>query len=83
MNKVLIKLYVPLIEKKYELWIPINKRIYNIIALIVKAINELNDYEYQINTMPLLYNRKTAKEYNVNSIIKETDIRNGTELILM
>ena len=41
-NKVLIKLYVPNIDKDYDIWIPINKRIYNVINLLIKVINEFN-----------------------------------------
>ena len=39
MNKVLIKLYVPTIEKVYDIWIPINKRVYNI-----EKWNRINSY---------------------------------------
>ena len=31
MSRVLVKLYVPIIEEKYDIWLPTNKKIYNII----------------------------------------------------
>ena len=83
MNQVLVKLYVPDIEKIYDVWIPSHKRIYNVISLLVKAINEMNDNSYRKNDMPSLYDKVTAKAYDINLSIKETDIRNGTELVLM
>ena len=50
MNKVLVKLYVPTVEKEYDIWIPLNRRIYTVIKLIVKAIKEFlpeRDYNMQ------------------------------------
>lgn len=83
MDKVLIKLYVPTLEEIYDVWIPSHKRIYNIIILLVKAINELNNNCYRPNKMPLLYDKLTAEMYDVNLKLKDTNIRSGTELILM
>ena len=39
MNKVLIRVYVPQLEKKYDVWIPINKTVYTIICSITNGIN--------------------------------------------
>ena len=82
-NKVLVKLYVPMLEESYEIFIPINKRISNIIDLLVKSINETGNGMYNMNKMPLLYNKLTAKRYNINLTVKENNIKNGTELILI
>lgn len=83
MNKILVKVYVPKIEKIYDLWIPSHKRIYNVILLIVKAINELTDGEYTPKQMPMLYDKLTAEVYDINLSVKESTIRNGMELILL
>ena len=83
MNKVLIKLYVPFLEESFDIWIPITKKIYNVIELLVKAISELSEGSYKPTKMPLLYDRNTAKELDINETIKEAKIKNGTELILI
>ena len=83
MNKVLVKLFVPILEQQYEIWLPLNKKIYNIIILLSKAVNELEEGQYQPNEMPILYNRFTGEAYDINSRVKDTDIRNGTEIILI
>ena len=83
MNKVLIKLYVPTIEKEYEVWIPINKKVYNIIELLTKTINELCGGYYKPATMPMLYDKITAKQYDINLNVKENNIKNGTEIIII
>lgn len=83
MDRVLVKLYVPTLEEIYDVWIPSHKRIYNIIILLVKAINELSDNSYRPKKMPLLYDKLTSEEYDVNLKLKDTNIRSGTELILL
>ncbi len=83
MNKVLVKVYVPIIEEKYDILIPVNRRIYNVIKLITKAINELSNGYYTPSQTPVLYDKITATPFDENLSIRETDIRNGTELVLI
>lgn len=42
MNKVLVRLYVPKLDEQYDIKIPLNRRIYNVIKLLNKAIYELS-----------------------------------------
>lgn len=83
MDNVLIKLYVPMLEEIYDVWIPSHKRIYNVIILLVKAINEFNNNSYKPSEMPMLYDKLTAEVYDVNLKVIDTNIRSGTELILL
>lgn len=83
MNEILIKIYVPKIEEQYEVWIPANKKIHEIITLLVKAINEYTKGYYIPKKMPYLYDKTVAKVFNINLKVIETDIKNGSELILL
>ena len=82
-NKVLIKLYVPKIEEQYDVWIPINRRIYNVILLLIKGVNELYGESFNPKNIPSLYNKVTSELYDINAIVGETNIKNGTEVILI
>ena len=83
MDKVLVKVYVPMLEENYDVWIPLNKKIYEVIGLLVNAISDLNNQIYYPTKIPNLYDKLTGEEYNVNVILKDTNIRNGTEVILI
>lgn len=83
MDKVLVKVYVPMLEKIYDVWIPSHKRIYNVISLLIKAVNELNDNCYKLSKMPMLYDRLTAEVYDINLSIKDSTMRSGTEVVLL
>ncbi len=82
MYKILVELYVPIIESKYELFIPVNKKISNVIYLLVQAINELSDENFPISNKYLLYNKETGLPYDLNQNVKDANITNGTKLIL-
>lgn len=83
MDKILVKVYVPMIEKIYDVWIPSHKRIYNVIYLLIKVVNELNDGIYRPSKMPMLYDKVTAEVYDINLSVKESTLRSGTEVVLL
>ena len=80
--KVLIRIYVPEIEENYEIYIPINKTVYQTITTLNKIINNISGGIYPIKDNLTLYNRRTYQEYKLEEIIINTDIKNGTELVL-
>lgn len=82
-NKILIEVIVPSIEARYDLYIPINRRIGNLITLLNKTIQEMSEDCFIGDNHTALYNRDTNQKYNPNDLIYNTDIRNGTSLILL
>ena len=83
MNKVLVRLYVPALEKQYDAWIPLNRRIYNVTELLTKAVDDFSDGCYKPHSKPVLYNKLTGEPYNINLNVKEAGIINSTEIVLI
>ena len=63
-NKVLVEILVPSIEEKYDVYLPINKKIGNITILLCRAINEFTNGVYLGDTTVCLYNDVTGEKYN-------------------
>ena len=82
-NKVLIELYIPLIEKSYDLYIPINKKIGTVKKLIEEGLIELTDNAYKKSEDANLFSKETGKIYNVNDTVRDTDLKNGSKIILI
>lgn len=80
--KILITLFVPEIEKQYELYIPINKPVYYVEKMLNELIRENMLGNFPIKAVIHLCNRRTGQIYKKDNYIRETDIRNGTELVL-
>lgn len=83
MNKVSVSVFVPLIEQEYDLFIPINKTIGVVKQLVEKAIVELSDGNFKSNGDTKLYNKLTNQVYDGAIFVKDSNIRNGTQLILL
>lgn len=83
MNKILVIVYVPLIELKYEVYIPINKKIGTVKDLIVKSINEMSDNSLNTNRALKLYNNDTGDVLPNNIYVKDSNMVNGTTLVLI
>ena len=81
--KVLIKLYVPEIEQEFDLYIPINRSIGQVKILLNKAVNGETLELFPIKPALMLINKRTNHIYQDTDVIKQTDIRNGTELVLL
>lgn len=82
-NKVLVHINVPEIDEEFDIYIPINKKIGNILILLNKAINELSNGVLPISNSNVLYNCFTGERYRYDSVLIDTNIRNGTRLVLL
>lgn len=82
-NKILIELYIPLIEKNYDLYIPINKKVGTIKKLIEDGLVDLTDNDYIIKEDTNFYSKETGELYDVNKSVRETDLKNGSRIILI
>ena len=82
-NKILIELEIRLIEKKYDLFIPINKKVGTIKRLLEEALLELSDNAYIIKEDSNFYSKDNGTIYDVNQTVRETDLKNGSRIILL
>ena len=78
-NKVLINLFVLSQGKHYEIYIPVNEKIGNISKLL--NANLFDSIDEGKNCM--LFNIETGNTYMNNDLIKNTDIKNGTKILLV
>ena len=81
-NKILIQLYVPLIEREYDIFIPINKKVGTIKQLLEKSISE-ESIGYVVTEDTNLYSKETGAVYNVELLVKDTDLKNGSRVALL
>lgn len=82
-NKINIDVFVPSINKTYNIFIPVNKTIGEVIVLLNKAINELTFNEFPIFNNLSLIDAYSNVIYNTNYSVKQNKIPNGSKLILM
>lgn len=85
-NKVLVMVKVPELDENFDVYLPINRKIGSIIKILIKAITELLDVplgkEGDITSI-YLYDGISGDKYDVNQLLKNTNIRNSSQLILL
>ena len=82
-NKVLVKLVLPSIEEEFDLYLPLNKSIGKIIDLLKKSLPVITDKRFEVTNFLNLYNKHTGKKYDLDTVLINTDIRNGSILIFL
>lgn len=82
-NKILVELIVPELDEKFDLYIPINKKVGNIIVLLNRALKEISNGVYINSNKSCIYNQNTGEKYPMDILVRETNIRNAACLIIM
>ena len=82
-DKVLVKLDVFGLDETQDVFIPVNELVWKIKAMLAKCVSDLEYLQFNPNDDYLIVNKKTGNIYNNNEIIINTDIRNGSELLLI
>jgi len=82
-NKVLVKIISPHFNKTYDVFIPTNEYVYVIVQLVIKIIKGLNESENIPDKDFMILNKDTGQIYEYGMIVRDTDIRNSAELILL
>lgn len=82
MDKILVEVYVPIMEDKYDVFIPINKNIQSVIQLLNKAIYDLTNGLYSIKST-LICDKNTGAIYDMNKTVKDSGLKNGSKILLV
>ena len=82
-NKILVELDIPLIEKSYDLYIPINKTIGTVKKLIEDGLYEITEGAYSPRQDSNFFSKDTGQIYDINKKVRETDLKNGSRIILV
>ncbi len=82
MNKILITIYVISIDETYDVLVPINLKMSEIMELIQNTITELSNDNYEKHDNAILMNSE-SKIINTNNSGKNSGLTNGCKVILI
>ena len=82
-NKILVEVYVPIIEKEYDVFIPINKKIKNVAILLNDAIKDLSNGTLPKFDYALLFDRLNGSLLNNSLNVKQAGLVNGSQIVLI
>ncbi len=81
-NKINVDLIVPSIGERYNIFIPVNKSIGEVIVILNNTINNMTGYFPVVNNLSIL-DVVSNKIYENNIDVKSAGIKNGAILALI
>ena len=82
-NKVLVEISVPAADKSFDVFIPLESKMYDVMTMVSSLLSDLSDGRYQATSTAVLCNGETGDIYDVNMEIAELGIKNGSRLMLI
>ena len=82
MDQLLISVYVISINEEFDMYIPINMKVTDLINFIKEKIVEETAGAYEPKEALKLYDVTTTKLINSNNIVKYSGIKFGSKLLL-
>ncbi len=83
MDKILVNLYVPIADVSYDVFIPQEALVGDILESTVKAVSELSDGRFFPDRNTVLCRRDNGEILNINQSVFELGIQNGSRLMLI
>ena len=78
-NKLLVNLYVLVLDKHFEIFVPVDEKVGNIVKLLDRSLLDMFSSDKRFS----LLNVYSGNLYKNNDIVRNTDIQNGSKLILI
>ncbi len=82
-NKVLVEILLPAARQKYDVYIPLDSKMSEVVKLVSNALEELSEGKYMATEDSVLCDAETGIIFNINTEVAELDIRNGSRLMLI
>jgi len=82
MNKVLIEVTSPAAGQTFDMFVPDTIQIGEMISLIGNVFAQTSNGTYSKTSSMVLSEKKTGYVFDLNKTIKDSNIRNGSKLLL-
>ena len=83
MNRLLVDIYIPVIFKSYQMFIPANVKLRKLMPLIESIVRELSFDAYMPSVSSVLCRKVNGSIVDPNATAEQAGIQNGTSLILI
>lgn len=84
MKKILITVHILNIGEDFDIFIPIDMKVLNVISLIQKSISDMDQIEYiPKKKEDVILIDSAGKAINSNNIVKFSGLKNGSRVVLI
>ena len=82
-NKALVEIVVPAAAQKYDVYIPLESKMSEVVKMVANALSDLSDGKYRATEDAILCDAETGIIFNVNMEVAELGIKTGSRLMLI
>ena len=82
-NKVLVEIFVPATREKYDVYIPLESRMSEVLKMVSNALTDLSEGKFIADQETILCDSDTGIIFNVNMEVAELGIKTGSRLMLI
>ncbi|MCP8969372.1 EsaB/YukD family protein [Ectobacillus ponti] len=83
MNKALVEIFLPAANASFDVYIPLDSQMSEVLALVSAALSDVSGGKYKAADNAILCDADTGIIYNINMAVAELGIRNGSRLMLI
>lgn len=83
MDKVLIEVYVPVLDRAFDVFVPLRSAMHEVLELLKRAVADLSDASFLPNENTVICRREDGTILDINLSVFELNIRNGSKLMLI
>lgn len=83
MNKILVEIYVPVLNRSFDVFIPLTSSMSQVLELVKKAVSDLSDGRFIADENTALCHKEDGTIININLSVAELEIKNGSKLMLI
>ena len=82
MQKILVEVSSPAAGKTYDMFVPDSMQIGEFASLAASLFTQLSDGTFSCSRMVTVSEKKSGRTYDYNKTDKESNIQNGTKIII-
>ena len=82
-NKALVEISVPAATEKYDVYIPLESKMGEVVKMVASVLSDLSDGKYKATDDAILCDAETGTIFNINMEVAELGIKTGSRLMLI
>lgn len=83
MDKILVEIYVPVLSAAWDMFIPQELQMFELLEMIKKAVEDLSGGKFIADGNTAICHREDGTILNINMSVCELGIHNGSKLMLI
>jgi hypothetical protein len=83
MSKVLVEVTLPAAEKTFDVYIPLESKVGEVLKLLGGIMTDLSDGKFMSTNNDVLCDAVTGTIFDIDRVIAELGIKNGSRLLLI